>query len=293
MKPVIVLLTVRRFLPGLIIMQFVTVFFPLLDVYKLQKLERQFGRNRDGYGTESINGERPRNPYSMATLELQLAKNPSNLLYWAYTKEFTAENIMFLTSVRDFKRKWAQVAKHTDNMTNLQLRERYEEAALIYFKLVDPQTARMNINIDYRTFSELQEIFKECHYEAFLDDNSSCSKGSSTYTENIVTPWADFEPELERPASSTSHQSDEGSKLATDSEVDKLYQIPVTEISSSEDKTASDFTIPRKFSLEVFDRAYEAVKNDVYLNTWVRYEARYSRPRSPNRPRTMSFVSKV
>ena len=271
-------------------MQLVTIFFPLLDVYKLKKLEREFGRNRNGFQTKVSGHEKPRNPYSMATLELQLSKNPSNLLYWAYTKEFTAENIMFLTSVRDFKRKWTQVTKHTNNLSRVQLRERYEEAALIYFKLVNPQTSRMNINIDYRTFSELQEIFKSCQYEAFMDDTSSMSKSSSCATDNVVTPWTDYD----RPASAISRQSDEG-KLKND-DVDKLYPLPVTEIVTKGFEMECDFAdneveIPAEFSLEVFDRAYEVVKNDVYLNTWVRYEARYSRPRSPNRPRTVSLLS--
>lgn len=225
----------------------------------------------------------------MATLELQLSKNPSNLLYWAYTKEFTAENIMFLTAVRDFKKKWGQVTKHAHNLTSLQLRERYEEAALIYYKLVDPQTARMNINIDYRTFSELKDTFKDCQYEAFMDDSSSCSKSSSCYTENVVAPWADYD----RPPSANSHSSDEGKLVNAD--VDKLYPLPVTEIQVKGDSKEDETKIPFTFSLEVFDRAYEAVKNDVYLNTWVRYEARYSRPRSPTRPRTnsTSFINRM
>jgi hypothetical protein len=251
------------FLPGLITMQFVSIFFPLLDVYKLKSLERKFGRNREPqYATGER--ERPQNPYSMATLELQLAKNPHHLLYWAYTKEFTAENIMFLTAVRDFKRRWEQVAKHTHNFTSLQLRERYEEAAVIYFKLVNPITAKMNINVDSRTYNELKELFKGVEYQP--DDNSS---KSSSCESNVVAPWEDIITERPGSSTSTSRQSDDGNLINNNDHVDKLYPLPVTEI---HDKTE---TVPPKFGLEVFDRAYEVVKNDVYLNTWVRYEARY------------------
>ncbi|KAF2433472.1 hypothetical protein EJ08DRAFT_54912 [Tothia fuscella] len=268
------------FLPGLVAMQFVSVFFPLLDIYKLKSLERKFGRNRDSTHKGAAEGEKPQNPYSMATLELQLAKNPHHLLYWAYTKEFTAENILFLTAVRDFKRRWEQVAKHTENLSTVQLRERYEEAAVIYFKLVNPVTAKMNINVDSRTYNELEQMFRDVEYQP--DDSTSSSGSSSCYTEsNVVTPWAD----LERPASTSSHQSDEN-KLMND-HVDKLYPLPVTEIHDRSDISEGSIhetkepIVPASFTLEVFDRAYEVVKNDVYLNTWVRYEARYSRPRSP------------
>jgi hypothetical protein len=163
---------------------------------------------------------------------------------------------------------------------------------MIYFRLVNPQTARMNINIDYRTYHELELMFKECHYEPFDDDRSSMSKSSSCYTENVVAPWTDYE----RPKSANSRLSDEG-KLIHD-EIDKLYPLPVTEIhakSTTSDGPAknTEMDIPINFSIEVFDRAYEAVKNDVYLNTWVRYEARYSRPRCPSHARSASFIGRV
>jgi hypothetical protein len=245
-------------------MQFVSIFLPLLDVYKLKSLERKFGRNRDS-SLASGEREKPQNPYSMATLELQLAKNPHHLLYWAYTKEFTAENILFLTAVRDFKRRWEHVAKHTSNLSTLQLRERYEEAAVIYFKLVNPITAKMNINVDSRTYIELEEMFRGVE---FHPDDSSSSVNSSSCESNVVAPWEDHE----RPTSATSRQSDEGNLI--NDHVDKLYPLPVTEIHDKSD------SVPINFTLEVFDRAYDVVKNDVYLNTWVRYEARYSRPRA-------------
>lgn len=276
-------------------MQFVSIFFPLLDVYKLKSLERKFGRNRDSGHSGSAEGEKPQNPYSMATLELQLAKNPHHLLYWAYTKEFTAENILFLTAVRDFKRRWELVAKHSENLSTVQLRERYEEAAVIYFKLVNPVTAKMNVNLDSRTYAELETIFRGVEYQP--DDSSSSSGSSTCYTEsNVVTPWADFE----RPASAGSHRSDEN-KLIKD-HVDKLYPLPVTEIHDKNDVSkgsteSKEPSVPADFTLEAFDRAYEVVKNDVYLNTWVRYEARYSRPRSPRTvsraQRSTSFASHI
>jgi hypothetical protein len=281
-------LTLTRFLPGLITMQFVSIFFPLLDHYKLKSLERKFGHQRSLTHGATGEREKPENAYSMATLELQLAKNPHHLLYWAYTKEFTAENILFLTAVRDFKRRWEQVAKHTDNLSNIQLRERYEEAAFIYFKLVNPLTAKMNINVDSRTYNELDQMFKGVEYQP--DDSSASTNSSSCYTEsNIVTPWED----CERPVSAKSRQSDEGNII--NDHVDKLYPLPVTEIhdKGGEATESKEQTVPVTFTLDVFDRAYEVVKNDVYLNTWVRYEARYSRPRSPRatpRAHSASFV---
>jgi hypothetical protein len=264
-------------------MQFVSIFFPLLDVYKLKRLEHHFGDNRVGprYPAELHHfHDRKFNPYSMATLELQLDKNPSQLLYWAYTKEFTAENIIFLTSIRDFKRKWIQATKHTDLLDPNQARELYEEAAMVFFRLVNPTTSRRNINIDSRTFRELENMFKACQYEP-IDDGSSISKSPSQCTHNVVAPWE----EHDLPGRPRSVLSDEGKLL--DDHVNRLYPLPVTEIharcdSLEGDPMTKETTIPSNFNIDVFDRAYDIVKNDVYLNTWVRYEARYSRPISPS-----------
>ena len=277
--------------------QVVSIAFPLCDAHNIKRIERHYGSKRQTFGTDSIYSEKARSQNSMDTFTMTLQRDPKHLLGWACTKEFTAENIIFLTQVQAFKKKWEQAAKHVENLSELQLRERYEDAALIFFTLVNAHTARMNINIDYKTYSELEEMFKGCSYEAFSDDSSSCSKGSSTYTENIVTPWADFEPpastNADRPASSTSRRSDDSRRIG-DSEVDKLYQIPVTEIST--ETAAEEAPVPTNFSLDVFDRAYEIVKNDVFLNTWVRFEKTWGkRPHSPPLPRqrAASFLSKV
>lgn len=265
-------------------MQFVSIFFPLLDVYKVKSLEQHFGENRAAprYPAELRDfHDRKLNPYSMATLELQLDKNPSQLLYWAYTKEFTAENIVFLTSVRDFKRKWILATKHTEALDPVQARELYEEAAMVFFRLVNPSTARRNINIDSRTLRELENVFKGCQYDP-ADDISSVSKSSSQYTHNVIAPWEEHELP-DRPRSAL---SDEGQLL--EDHVNRLYPLPITEIharseSLKDDPSAIKETIvPGDFNIDVYDRAYDVVKNDVYLNTWVRYEARYSRPLSPS-----------
>ncbi|RDI83204.1 hypothetical protein Vi05172_g6929 [Venturia inaequalis] len=260
------------FLPGLITMQFVCIFFPLLDIYKLKRLEQSFGENRSVPGTSTELrdfSDRKRNPYSMATLELQLERKPSQLMHWAYTKEFTAENVLFLTAVKGFKRKWKVATKHTNDPDPKQARELYEEAAMIFFTMVHPVTARRNINIDSPTFRELDNIFKGCHYDP--DDGiSSDSKSSGHLTQNIVAPWE----EVETPERGHSAFSDRGNLL---DHVNKLYPLPVTQIHTRSDSLtggASETMVPAHFTNEVFDRAYNSVKDDVYLNTWVRPKVR-------------------
>ena len=255
------LITCIRFLPGLLTMQIVSIVIPLYDARKTKSMTR---RASSIYSTSS---SKSKDQYSMAALELQIQKNAEPLLRWASQKEFTAENVVFLKAVRDYKKKWQLAAKRSE-LFPLQLRERYEEAALIYFALVNPSTARFNINIDYRIYGELEDMFRHLIFEPYMDDVSS--RASSKRTENIVTPWAD----VIRPGLSVSSE-----RLVHD--VDRLYPTPVTEI---EMMSGSDQKIPANFTIEVFDKAYDSVKYLVYTNTWVKYvkHALLVRPISAN-----------
>lgn len=267
------------FLPGLITMQAVSIIVPIIDALTARSVKRKLaGPSSDSQGSFSV--KEKNKDYSMASLEYQISNNVDPLLRWAAQKEFTAENILFLRDVIDFKRKWS-IATNRGHLTDDQLRERYEEAALIYFTLINPSTAKFNINIDYRTYNELERMFSGLVYVPFCDDRSSISKTSQS--ENIITPWADVEE-----FSASPRASDEG---ITNSDIDKLYRLPVTEIRASIDDMPRQSSIdlpylyiPPTFSLEVFDKAYESVKQDVFLNTWVRYEARFSKPRPPQYP---------
>ena len=61
--------------------------------------------------TSSSSSASSKEVYSMASLEMQISKNLDPLLKWASEKEFSAENIVFLRAVRDFKKKWTMIAK--------------------------------------------------------------------------------------------------------------------------------------------------------------------------------------
>ncbi|KAF1811703.1 hypothetical protein P152DRAFT_48877 [Eremomyces bilateralis CBS 781.70] len=257
------------FLPGLITMQFVSIYFPLHDAHN----KSQRPSSPQSVKSTMTKSEK-KDVYSLASLELQIAYNINPLLKWTAEKEFTAENIVFLKAVRDFKRKWA-VQLQLGLLDPEQLRDRYEEAALIFFTLVNPQTARFNINIDYHTYKELSWLFVGLRYVPF-EDNATSRRSQS---ENVITPWSN-----ERRCSMTSED------IPSTTDVDRLYPIPVTEIEPAYVKTRSDTTlyksgdtirrkstsvnpppIPAQFTVAAFDKAYESVKDDVFRNTWVRF----------------------
>ena len=113
-------------------------------------------------------------------------------------------------------------------------------------------------------------------FEPFDDDSSSLKSGRAA---NNATPWEDFDmPGTGQPA------------IKANSDVDKLYPLPVTEISASEagsyasSSTASEemsVTVPPGFNMTVFDRAYDIVKRDIFFNTWMKYEASVDESTAP------------
>ena len=267
-------------------MQLVSIFFPLNTAVRMMRLQKRLDAG------ESVTVSEKNRTYSLASLDYQIENNIEPLLRWSAQKEFTAENILFLREVRDFKRKWNAVTKRRGTLTPTQLRERYEDAAVIYFTLVNPLTAKFNININHKTYMELQALFSGLRYEPF-DDGSDLASFNSQSTgsgksDNVVTPWADFESDGD--AKAILHKASD--EAFDDRSVGKLYPMPMTELCSSHDgastqsrKSVSDgkdepanITVPAGFTIDCFDNAYDVVRYDVYVNTWSRYEARFSRP---------------
>lgn len=189
-------------------------------------------------------------------------KNVDPLLRWAAEKEFTAENVIFLRKVRDFKRRWQQVTiRETPPL--LTLRERFEEAAIIYFTCVNPETARFPINLSDSIQKKLGTMFSSLRYVPIEPGE---------VTRNIVTPWED---------NLGQSQSTSSTEDVVPDDVERLYTLPVTEIETivagSDEKKAlrsnrsrGNLGVPKSFGVEVFDEAYESIRYLVFTNTWVR-----------------------
>src|SRR5437773_5063836 len=111
-------------------MESVSIFFPLVELYQSKKFRvtteaaiDEWEKKRQDLGTagssartvytshtSSTTRKRP-DMYSMQALEKCLATDPTELLRFAAMKEFTGENIVFLTQVRDWKVGWLRLAR--------------------------------------------------------------------------------------------------------------------------------------------------------------------------------------
>ena len=249
------------------VIQLVSIFIPIYDARKSKQLRCQ---------TESLYSSsttKSKDQYCMSALEAQINEDIDSLLIWTSKREFTAENVVFLKAVRDFKRKWATEEAGGRALSTEQIRQRYEEAGLIFFNLVNPNTARFNINIDSVTYRQLESVFSAL---ATPDTSPSTPGGGN----NLVCPWND---DFQRLTEIATSGTDSETKLVD--EVKNTYQSQVLSVElkdrgslgvSSTDSSVGSPTVPSSlvpsaFNLTVFDRAYASIRYLVFTNSWVKF----------------------
>ena len=177
---------------------------------------------------------------SMQALEFSIQHSIEPLIAWAASREFTAENTIFLREVRNFKKKWSSLR----TVTTAQRRQMFNEASLIFFTLVNPFTAETPINIEYKIFKTLQNIFSGVEFDPYMPRSKTPENlKSPVMRENVVCPWEDT---LSRPASLDSNHT-------------------------TSSTASSRSIVPSHFTEEVFDAAFESIKYLVFTNTWPRY----------------------
>lgn len=239
------------FIPSLIVCQQVLILIPLADAFKSKPRQRPVSTATETASlTSTISTTSQKSAQelfrelkpkaSMQALELSIEQNIEPLIVWAATKEFTAENAIFLREVRNWRKKWSSLKV----VSTAQRRQMFNEASLIYFTLINPFTAETAINIEYKVFKVLQNIFAGMEYDPYMPRSTTPDDVKSpVIRENVICPW---EETLSRPAS---------------------IQSDVTSSSTS----SMSSIIPSDFTDDIFDAAYESIKYLVFTNTWPRY----------------------
>ncbi|OAL56330.1 hypothetical protein IQ07DRAFT_4545 [Pyrenochaeta sp. DS3sAY3a] len=239
------------FIPSLVVCQQVLIIIPLRDAFRSQPRQRAMSSsetesltsNQSIVSTKSstmITNKELKSKSSMQALEFSIEHSIEPLIAWAASKEFTAENTIFLREVRNFRKKWSSLKV----VTTAQRRQMFNEASLIYFTLINPCTAETPINIEYKIFKNLQRIFSDVEFDPYMPRSQTPDSIKSPIArDNVVCPWEDT---LSRPASIASNQT-----------------------SSSTSSTRS--IVPSEFTEDVFEAAFESIKYLVFTNTWPRY----------------------
>ena len=195
----------------------------------------------------------------MSFLEMTLESSIESFLSWVAAHDFTAECVLFLMRVRNFRRNW-QAKSLRGALSNADLRELYQEAAEIFFELVEPETAEIPVNLSGRIVTELREQFRSLEFRG----SKSESANGSLYG---VLSFDDLKPPSRASNYTTKEPAVILSKSTTESDTIAL---------TSKEKSTS-IRVPYTFSVKIFDKAYEMVKDDVYRGPWPLYQDKFGR----------------
>ena len=99
--------------------------------------------------------------FAMESLEKALAVNPKPLLHYAATRDFTAENIVFLLQVRRWRAAWVVASGYagSGSITQNARAHLYAMAVQTYIASVNEKTAEYPINVEGPIRSALDDVF--------------------------------------------------------------------------------------------------------------------------------------
>lgn len=242
-------------------MEFVTIFFTLFEVYKSSRERRAISAaiadwERRTHGFDSVQSsllqhtsksESESEPShsnkadmcNMQALERALESNPRDLLEFAATKQFTGENIVFLARVRAWKERWNRATSTKTSMSFESKSKLYEAAKDIFDRNISLHTAQFPVNLESKIYRSLEAIF---------GSNSPCESRS------IITPFTEF------------WTAKRESKAAGFEDI--TLSAAADNSNASADRILA---LPYGFDGDIFDPAERSIKYMVLTNTWARY----------------------
>lgn len=203
---------------------------------------------------------------TMAALEHVLSKNPEPLRKFSATRDFSGENIAFLTAVAEWKASLPPpFLRNRHNASPEIVGSHFTRALRIYTDFISPRDAEFPINIAWHELRKLEGIFERAA-RTVLGAPDSSSTSATPFAEVHWNPAPDGAP------------SSRGSQIpmVTTTPPPPPTPPPHPETGSAETLTLPDafvFTgdIPPSFDAAVFDAAQASIKYLVLTNTWPKY----------------------
>ncbi|KAF1911305.1 hypothetical protein BDU57DRAFT_524352 [Ampelomyces quisqualis] len=204
---------------------------------------------------------------TMAALENALRTSATPLLEFAALKDFSGENVSFLTHVADWRCFWfspkVSTAEHR--------RKQFTAAARIFAHFISLEFSEFPINISSKEMKRLHHVFAPA--ATLLYGNN---RGSISSSDNDATPFDDVlpddipDPPLDRKCSYSST-----SNLRPTINLDTLGRANLRAVSRLDkahvDHVLAEMDIPEDFTEMVFDLAESEIKYLVLTNTWPKF----------------------
>ncbi|GAB1309847.1 RGS domain-containing protein [Madurella fahalii] len=207
---------------------------------------------------------------TMAALEHVLDKNPEPLRQFSARRDFSGENIAFLTAVAEWKAALPPpfIRNRFDCNPDV-ARQQFTRALRIYAEFISPRDAEFPINIAWHDLRKLQGIFERAA-------RSTVGIGTSTRgAADAATPFVEQPPPPPPPVPPS---RDSELRILDGASTPKSPATPTTlpvEDVLLTPPTSSDLDyhgdVPAAFDASVFDAAQASIKYLVLTNTWPKY----------------------
>ncbi|KAI4938442.1 hypothetical protein J4E85_000882 [Alternaria conjuncta] len=202
---------------------------------------------------------------TMTALENALRTNAMPLLQFAALKDFSGENVSFLTHVADWRLYWfspkASIAEHR--------RRQFLAATRIYAHFISLEFSEFPINISSKEMKLLHMVFERTANLLFgrRRNSESSSVSDATPFDNVMPDDASDLPI--NVSAKSNHLSPNAISL------DKLGRANLRAVSRMgelyDDESVADVEVPDAFNELVFDAAEKEIKYLVLTNTWPKF----------------------
>jgi hypothetical protein len=288
-------------------MQGFVIFLPCIQVYKNRRLEsetrqiiaewehkKKFGTSLSSSSTrvgskarfsmkstKSISSTRSGEMYTISTLEKTLRLNPKPLLLFAALKDFSGENISFLTQLNEWKTNWLPLTSTSNGPGRKSepetrddkaiRRQQFNLAVHLYSSFVSLRHSDFPINISSAHLKELEILFDD----AAATINGDEDKNSATPFNDV---WSSSPGDLEK-GPSQENGSDSGTlggdantfNILTSPEKKHYSQVQAFQLSDIQDNLPEDVHVPEAFGPDSFYNAEQSIKELVLTNTWPKF----------------------
>lgn len=190
--------------------------------------------------------------YTMAGLENALRTNAVPLLQFAALRDFSGENISFLTHLPDWRRAWL----HLSVSTAQHRRQQFIAAVSIYAHLVSPSISEFPINISHANSAALRDLFEEAAGLIYRKRSIASSYSPTPFEE--VSADSNSTTDLR----SGINLNDFG--CANLKSVSNMMRLGYEDVLTT-------YAIPEGFKETVFDAAEKEIKYLVLTNTWPKF----------------------
>lgn len=322
------LLTAIRFVPSIFLIESCLIFVPCWQVVKNHRLQteildiiaewesknngnslsgqtlRSTSRVSKDISARSVASSRRGELYTMQALESCLRTNPQPLLLFAASKDFSGENISFLTKILEWRRNWSpsspvrsgflrRPSVHEVNNKSIQ-RQQFKEAIDIYASYVSLRYSDYPINLSHIHLKELEAVFDGATmtiYGHLLDDSDSNS--ATPFDAFNMSVWSDKKSSLSDKDIEAHPQGMDGISLmslettrthAVNGTVDTIFEtaeyaprnqqhgLRTYDVNNVAIANLPDYVpVHPDFGPSIFDHAEESIKYMVLTNTWHKF----------------------